>query len=149
MFTQIQTAIAAILRAHPGFPPGLQIVARRDKDVANDIEAGLSKLGICVYVLPPLPMRATRTQNEIVFIESSELRVRIIEQPTLNLTGFDVWSGFEQVVLALQGTNPADLFAAPIGLAEHPVETMDGQTKEGKNTRVWDVIFEGAFQISH
>lgn len=149
MFTKIQTAIAAILKAHPGFPPGLKIVGRREKEVANDIEAGLAKLGICLYVLPPIPMRATRTQNAIVFIESSELRVRIIEQPTLNLTGFDVWSSFEQVALALQGTNPGDLFNAPIGLAEHPVETMDGQTKEGKNTRVWDVIFEGAFQISH
>ena len=148
MFTKIQTAIADALKAHPGFPAGLGIVARREKELANDIEAALGKLGVCLYVLPPLPMRCTPTGTTIAFVESCELRVRIIEQPNINLTGFDVWSGFQQVVLALQGTNPGDIFAAPIGLAEHPVETLDGQTKEGKNTRVWDVIFDGAFQFN-
>lgn len=148
MFTKIQNAVAGILQAHPGFPPGLKIIARREKELANDIDGALAKLGICIYVIAPVPMRATPTQCEIAFFESCELRVRIIEQPNMNTTGFDVWNACTEITRALQGTNPDNLFAAPIGLAEHPVETLDGQTKEGKSTRVWDVIFDGAFQLN-
>ena len=141
--TTIQRALADALKSHAGFPAGLEIVARREKEVTNDIEAALGKLGICLYVMPPMPRRATRTENEIVFFESAELRCRVIEQPQLNRSGFDAWDAMEQVILAIQGTNPNDLFAAPLTLAAHPVDLV-----EDKTTRVFDVLFDSAFQLN-
>ena len=151
--TAIQQAMAALLKAHPGFPPKLEILTRRDKELANNIEAQLSKFGICLHVLPPIPLQAYRDECNILFIESSECRVRIIEQPIFNSAGFDVWDAFEQVAIALQGTNPGNHFAAPIGLARHPLETIEGKAPDEKGgkpktTRVFDVIFDGAFQLN-
>ena len=147
-FKDIQPSLAETLRASALIPAAISIVARKPGEVANDIEASLSKQGICIYVMPPVPLSAERTYNNIIFIKHSSLRIRIIEQPKLNLTGCDVWDVFNLVTLALQGTNPNNLFAAPICLAEHPVDFTDGQNPEGKATRVWDVLFDGAFQLT-
>lgn len=141
-FLTIQTALAEALKAHPGLPAKLEVIARRSHAVANNIEAALGKLGICLYVLPPMPKRATRTECAIVFLESVEIRIRIIEQPQLNLTGTDAWDAMEQVILAIQGTNPGALFACPLTLSSRPVEDA-----EDKTTRVFDVIFDAAFQL--
>lgn len=142
-FTEIQKTLAATLSAHPGFPAKLQIIARREKEVANDIESALGKHGICLYVMPPIPKQAVRTLNHIVFFERSELRIRIIEQPKINSSGFDAWEAMEQVIIALQGLNPDDTFAEPLNLADRPVDAVEDQT-----TRCYDVLFNAAFQLN-
>lgn len=139
----IQTALCAALKAHTGFPAQLAIIARREKEVENDIDAALAKQGICIYVMMPMPKRATRTQNDIVFFESAECRIRVIEQPKLNTSDFDGWDALEQVIIALQGINPAGIFAAPLGLMQHPIENV-----EDKTTRIFDVLFDAAFQLN-
>jgi len=138
-----QKALAEALKAHTGFPAALAILARREKEVANDIEAAIEQQGICIYVMMPMPKRATRTQNDIVFFESAECRIRVIERPKLNLGEFDGWDAMEQVILALQGINPDGIFAAPLGLMQHPVENV-----EDKTTRIFDVRFDAAFQLN-
>jgi len=139
----IQKTIADALRAHPGFPAKLDILARREKEIVSDIDAALAKLGICLYVMPPMPKRATRTYNGIIFFESTELRIRVIEQPQINGLQFDAWDALEQVIIALQGINPGGIFAAPLGLMQHPVENV-----EDKTTRIFDVLFDAAFQLN-
>jgi len=142
-FTDIQTALADALRAHPEFPAKLTILARREKEVASDVEAALGKQGICLYVMPPMPKGAVRTDCAIVFFDSCELRLRVIEQPQLNLTELDAWDILEAIILALQGTNPGGIFAAPLNLMPRPIESV-----EDKTTRVFDVLFDGAFQLN-
>ncbi len=141
--SETQAALSDALKAHTGFPAGFAILARREKEVANDVEAALAKQGICLYVMMPMPKRATRTQNTIVFFESAECRIRVIEQPELNTTDFDGWDALEQVIIALQGINPGGIFAAPLGLMQHPVENV-----EDKTTRIFDVLFDAAFQLN-
>ena len=142
-FLAAQEEIAAVLKAHPGFPAQLDIIARREKDIASEIESKLGKLGICLWVMPPLPKSAIRTQNEIVFFDRVECRIRIIEQPQLNSSKFGAWDAMEQVIVALQGINPNDIFAVPLGLSERPVDLI-----EDKTTRVFDIDFETAFQLN-
>lgn len=142
-FLEVQTAVAAALREWRGFPAQLEILARREKEAASDIDAALGKFGICLYVMPPLPRSAVRTANDIVFFGSMELRVRVIEQPKLNVTETDAWDMMEQVILALQGTNPGKIFETPIGLLERPLQAV-----EDKTTRIFDVLFDAAFQLN-
>jgi hypothetical protein len=142
-FVKIQEALKEVLRARPGIPADVEITARRKKDVINDIKAALDKLGICISVMPPLPRKATRTQNNIIFFESAWLVIRITEDPLFNNTAVDGWDLMEEVMLALQGENPNRLFAAPLGLADRPVEPV-----EYDSVRCFEVIFEGAFQLT-
>ena len=148
MFAKIQTAIAAKLQAHPGVPAQMKIIAREEKDVENDILAAVAKLGICLYVMPLLPLRCLPTENNIIFFESVEIRVRVIEDPLLaKRLGFGVYDGMAATMLALQGFSPLDangepLFAAPLGLAATPVSFV-----EDEETRIADVIFNVALQL--
>ena len=52
-----------------------------------------SKLGICIWVMPLLPKKAMVTECEIIFLESVEIKVRLIETPVIskkiNFTVYD------------------------------------------------------------
>lgn len=142
-FTELQSAVREMIQASPGIPAGVQVIARVEKDLVNDIQSALAKLGLCIYVLPTLPLRAMRTETGLIFFESAEVRVRIIENPTLNKTGFDAWDVCEAVATTLQGSNPGDFLACPLGLASTPVDLV-----EDPDTRVMDLIFDAAFQLN-
>ena len=142
-FLAIQQAVADHLRSHSGFPAKIQIIARREKTLENDIAAALGKIGICLFVMPPMPKHAERTLSEIVFFGKVEQRIRIIEQPKVNTTKFDAWDAAEQVIFALQAVSPSELFTTPLFLDEHPITAV-----EDKDTRVFDVIFTTAFELN-
>ena len=149
-FLQIQQLVAEKLQMSPGFPAKLKILAREEKDIQNDIDASLSKLGICIWVMPLLPKKAMVTECEIIFLESVEIKVRLIETPVISKKiNFTVYDAMAVTMEALQGFNPETpgnpgdkLFAAPLGLATSPVNI-----EEDPDTRILDVIFDVAIQL--
>lgn len=140
-FKQLQEGAAAILSESAGWPETVRVIARREKDAANDIDAAVAAIGCAVYVMPPLPQRALQGAP-FVFFERAEVRVRVIENPLLNESGSDGYELAEMIALALHNQNPGGLLAEPMGLAETPVELA-----EDDGARVMDVVFGCAFQL--
>lgn len=112
----LQDASSAWLGAGAEFD-GIPIVGRREKDIANDIQAAVAKLGICIYVFPGLPI----TVKDVVgpYCDRYEQRMRVIEDVTLNTTKPDAYELTEYVIRrmhnqefpdAIPGMNP---FHAP------------------------------------
>ena len=92
--------------------------------------------------MPPLPKRALQAEQPFVFFDSAEVRVRIIEQPALNQTGADAYDLVDAVALALHWSNPGEMLAHPLMLAEQPVAVV-----ADKEERVLEVIFEAQYQL--
>lgn len=95
----IQEEAANRLRSRSAFAD-VEVLTRRKGDILNDIEAALGRLGIVAYVFPPLPKRANGNLPGPIFDEL-ELRVKIIESPTLNQTAATAHGLMEDTCRAL------------------------------------------------
>lgn len=123
--------------------PGIPLLYRREKEIENDIEAAINRLGACVYVLPVLPRRVT-PGADFIFVEDGEVRVRVLENTVLNETGMDVYTLAERVALSLHGKNPGNLLADNLRLQPGTAFEL----VEDPEAAVMDLIFTAAFQLA-
>lgn len=146
---QFQSALRDVLST-PGVlrAPGLPIVARRTMEPAAEIEAAAAIAGgLCLFVLPPQPRKATY-HAPFVFFEEAEFRLRVIETPNANPTGHNAYELLDDIILALHGAPQAagsplaPLLAHPMQLAPHPITRM----KE-PGRRIVDALFTAAYQL--
>ncbi len=77
------------------------VVPFRSKDQAVAIEAAAAAREIGIHVQAPLPTRALQGVP-FVFIEASELRITIVEQPQINTLRADAYDLLDDVLTALQ-----------------------------------------------
>lgn len=136
----LQTAIGDKLRAEL---TTLAIVDRTKGVVANEVEAAVSKKGICLYVFPPLPQRCRPDANTLYF-EEVEIRVRILEQPPLNATGFTAYELVETVLQILHLFEPTleNDNVAVVSAQEFPVEEVEDKVRV-----IFDVLFKCAAAV--
>ena len=152
--TDLQEAIAALLEASGALPSSASVVRRKEKDVTNDMAASEAvQNGLCVFAMPPLPTSALEGVP-FVFFDGYEIRVRIIELPSMNSTGMDAYALIDAIALALHWKNPGGLLAQPLMLARRPVEMVEGAASapgfahDGQFLRIVDVIFNAVLQIN-
>jgi len=79
---------------------GVPVLERIRNDVANDIDAALNSLGVCLYVFPALPI-AINPELPGPWVDQLEVRVRVFEVPELNTTGLP--NAYEIVEYVLAG----------------------------------------------
>ena len=130
--------VKALLAASPLLPQ-IPVIVRERGQVLNDLETVLAGLAIGVYVLPVLPV-APVEGAPFLFFQRAEVRVRVIENRKLNSTGSDAYEVAEAVCLALQGSNPGDILAAPL-------EVANFELNEDAVGISLDCIFHAAFGI--
>lgn len=140
--TEIPVAVLDLLKHADGIPARIEFIERKEKSIENDIEASLAKLGACMFVMPVKPLEV-QEGADFIFVKRGELRVRIIVDPTLNETGMDSPELAAQARLALHGSNPGNLLADNLRLANPPVEEV-----EDPSAVVIDLIFHAAYQES-
>lgn len=126
------TAQVARLRA------AVPIVEWKAKDLAKRIEAAKANHGLCIYVMPPLETQV-KEGFENIFFEKSEVRVRIIEQTSVNLHGVDAYDLKDDVMVGLHWQWPA-MLKHPLYLARRPCEEV-----ADPKTRILDVIFNAVY----
>jgi hypothetical protein len=109
----LQNAVAGILE-FPGLLPLSEPVIRRlEKDVQNDLEAGLSiQKGLGVWAMPPVATSALQGVS-FVFFDGYEVRVRLNELPIMNSTGSNAFDLVDAVAAALHW-QPANQIQAQV-----------------------------------
>lgn len=122
-----------------GLLPDFPIVVREMGEILNDLEARISSLKICAFVMPVLPA-APVEGAPTVFFQRSEIRVRAIENRKLNDTPLDVYQVAEAVCIALQASNPGDQLSAPL-------ELSNLELTEDEKSVALDCIFLAAFGL--
>ncbi len=133
---KFRDAVAAQLRAWDGIPQEVEVFARKERDLSDDIDTALSQIGICLYVMPPLPLSA-EYGTEFIFFSEAELRVRVMEVPLDNETDLDAYDAVEEIARCLHWSVPLDEYLEhPMSLAEHPVEIREDSAR-----RIYDVKF--------
>jgi len=143
----LQQAIASLLGQEGALRVTIPIVAQHSKELTAEIEAAAANHGLCVFVMPPLPVSALQG-NPFVFFDRAEVRVRIIEQPALNTTGADAYDLIDDVANYLHWQprgedNPlTPILAHPLQLAAHPCKAI-----EDPRNRIIDVIFEAVYGL--
>jgi hypothetical protein len=98
----LQWAIEELLAAPGALRVAVPVVRRRTKEIAAEIEAAAANAGLCIQVMPPLPVRVTEGAA-CVFVEAAEIRVRIVEQPAMNATGADAYDLVDDVMRGCTG----------------------------------------------
>ncbi len=147
--SDIAEAVAAQLRACSGLPANLPVIARVKRDPRNPaaadlfdaVTAALDNMGACLFVFRPVQKRVT-AGSPVIFVEDAILTVRIIDKPELNQTGFDADDLLDAVQLCLHWTNPGDLFAHPLEIADTPVSDS-----EADDARMIDAHFRCVYQV--
>lgn len=152
--TDLQEAVAKLLEAPGALSIPSPVIRRKEKDVTNDMEAGVAvQNGICLFAMPPLPTSAVENVP-FVFFDGYEVRVRIIEVPSLNNSGVDTFELIDQIALALHWQLLGGMLAYPLSLAGRPVEMVEGTADapgyehNQKFLRIADVIFNAVLQIN-
>lgn len=138
MLKSMPEDIKAIIEAS-GLLPAFPIVVREVGEILNDLDARLSALAICAYIMPVLP-GAPVEGSPTPFFQRAEIRVRAIENRKLNDTALDVYQVTEAVCLALQGSNPGDILSAPLELSAF-------ELNEDEKSVALDCIFLAAFGL--
>jgi len=141
----LQEAIEELLSAPNAMRVPVPLVKRREKDLANAIEAAAANQGLCIFVMPPLPTSALQN-NPFVFFDKAELRVRIVERPAMNALPADAYDLVDDVANALHwqpresGTKLGAILAYPLQLSARPTQMV-----EDPATRIIDVIFDAVY----
>jgi len=120
------------------------VIGRRLTNIASDIEQAINELGgACIYVAPLLPLKFN-VNLPGPYIDLAEIRIRCIENDTLNKELPSVFELVEAVVRDVAGLSLGELPLSPLLPAEpRPVETI-----ADPELLIQDVIFtvNGAYQ---
>ena len=100
---------------------GITVMNRLKNDVVNDIEAEVQRIGITIFVFPPIPRGANPELPGPVF-NRMEFRIRVIENPLLNQTSLDAYEAVEQVLRTLHNWSPGMEELGYLFVADPPVE---------------------------
>lgn len=138
----IRDEAAHRLRVCEEIPSGVALRAASPKDLLHDIEKSLEKLGIAIYVLPPIT-RAAQPLVPMVFFPQVELRIQIYEWPLLNTTGIDIYAARDAVMNLFQNWQPETGTDEPLTLAATPTEEVESDSE-----RMMDVIFHFAAHLN-
>jgi hypothetical protein len=130
------------LRSSPAFPVGAVVIAADPKRILSMIDDALSKLELAIHVMPAEPLEALQSEGEkIIFFPKVELRVRIIERPSINSVPMRARDARDAVMMVLQGFQPSTA-DQPLSLAPKPVIKAEfpGQV-------IYDVVFHFASHL--
>lgn len=116
-------------------------IAKRTADLKEDIESAVNNHGLCLWILPPVGLRAEGDADS-VFLSHVELRVRIGEEPALNGFEADIFDLMEDIMVALHYQTFAG-HADYLKLADTPTEMI----AENEKQRCWDVCFRAAYGL--
>ncbi|MBI5770833.1 MAG: hypothetical protein HZA93_23855 [Verrucomicrobia bacterium] len=131
----LQDCVAADLAAGAEFT-GVTILSRRKGTIAQDIEAALAEVGACIYVLPGLPLHFLDAQPLVA--DRYEVRVRAIENPSLNATLPDAYELVELIARRLHGRDYTAIAGmAPLVFAERPIVEQSDPERI-----IHDVVFQ-------
>lgn len=113
------------------------VLGRRMTNIANDIDQAINELGgACVYVAPLLPLRFNLNLPG-PYIDRGEIRVRCIENDTLNSTLPTVHELVEAVARDVTGLTIPNLpLTALLPPDERPVEQVPDDER-----LIYDVVF--------
>ena len=137
--TAIQLAAVAALQAGAEFS-GVPILGRRETNIANDIEQAINELGgACVYVMPGTPKSFTIGAGA-PYADRYELRIRCIENDTLNSTLPPVLVLVEYVLRRLFGQQWPE--AVPGMNPLYPAEGQPVVQQPDDARLIWDVVLE-------
>ena len=140
--TIIQECAVAALAAGAEFA-GVPIIGRRVTNIENDIEQAINELGgTCLYVMPGLPTRFTVGAGA-PYADRYELRVRVIENITLNQTLPPAQVLIEYVVRRLWGLQWPEAIPGMNPLL--PIEGAAVVEQPDPERVVFDVIWETSF----
>lgn len=142
----LQAAIAEVLGTAGALRVAAPIVARKQKNLASEIAAATANHGLCVYVMQPLPTRAMGDMPFVVF-EGAEVRVRIIEKPSVNGSGASAYDLFDDAAIALHW-QPGAVDSPLAGILAHPLQLASRvlEKTEDKDYRVVDLLLEAVYQ---
>lgn len=130
----IQDAIVAFLKTIPVLA-GVPVIGRRKGNITNDIEAAVSAIGACIYVFPALPVDVNPNLPG-PYADKMEIRVRVIEAPSINTTLPDAYELTEFVLTflnqkQLEGVDGLN----PISCTSKPVEEIQD------DNQIFDITF--------
>jgi hypothetical protein len=126
----VQEAVAAYLAPRHEFL-GVPVISIRKNNVAADLAAALNRAGVCLYVFPALPERVSANSTG-PYVDRLQVRVRVIEHPTLNTKGPDAYELAELLLRALdckqfttiEGLQPLFFEANPVQLVDDSEELI-------------------------
>lgn len=158
----LQSALVRILSAEGALPAPVPVIAWRRKDQESDLDAKLAvQRGLCLFVPMPIPTSAMQGTPD-VFFDGYEVRVQIVEMPSMNRRGpADLYDMIDAVALALhwqpktQDSPLYGILAHPLYLASRPVETAEGILAipgfehNGEEIRGADIIFNAVLQLNN
>lgn len=140
--TKIQECAVAHLQAGAEFS-GVPILGRRVTNIENDIEQAINELGgACIYIPPGLPRRFTLGAGA-PYADRYELRVRVIENVTLNQTLPPSQVLVEYVMRRLWGLAWPEAITGMNPLV--PIEGEPVAEQPDPERLIFDVIWETSF----
>ncbi|MFA6289941.1 MAG: hypothetical protein WC661_21365 [Opitutaceae bacterium] len=135
----VQDAIVAYIGTLEDYA-GVPVIGRRKGVITNDIEAELATLGACLYVFPALPKKINKNLPG-PYVEKLQVRIRVIEAPSINSTLPDAYELAEMILVDLTELN----LSAVEGLAGiNPLEPLDTPIEEVPDDErvLFDITFE-------
>lgn len=139
--TALPQAIAVLLSSDTALD-GVPVIQSFSKTVAGDVETALASSGQCIWVMPALPKETLRTDAETVFFRSVEVKVRLLDRPSVSPSPGNIYELVGLVSLCLQGENPDELCEESLSLAATPVATG----KDGSDL-YFDLTFTAAMHL--
>jgi hypothetical protein len=99
--TDLQNAIAGILEMPGRLPVSGLVLQRKAKDLASDVDVSVAlHRGLAILVMPPVETSALQGVP-FVYFDGYEVRVRIVEVPNANGTGYDAYALKDYIAQAL------------------------------------------------
>lgn len=145
--SDIQARVLTLLGQPGATRVPLPLVAQRPKDLTAEILAAAALgNGLCAYVYPVLPGKIT-DDAPFVFVEEGDLRVRILERPSLTKGGPNAWQIADDIANFLHW-QPKAAGTGLDALLEHPLQLKGYQQVADQETRLVDVVFGATYRAS-
>lgn len=112
------------------------VIGRRRLNIISDIQAAITKAGVCIHVFPALPVKLN-SNNPGPYVDSLLVRVRAIEKPDINTRGPDCYEVVELLLRLLEGRHfTAVESLEPLYFDSNPVQLVD----DSPELVQWDVV---------
>jgi hypothetical protein len=121
---------------------GIPVIDQRDKQLEKKIEQAAANRGLCVLVMPSLPMEAQQGSPE-VFFSAVEVRVRIVEKPAISAKfGADAYDLVDDIAAGLHWQLFGEILSHPLELAQRCTDPAQDPVM-----RIIDVIFTAVYGL--